>query len=532
MIHYSDMGDLRIRPIQKYIASIAKYFSGGSLTSKAYLNTFATFLDYVSQILVGLITNPIIVSLLGIHLYGVWQFLTRWSSYTTLMGGRPSVALRWKIANLQESADVSEKRRAFGSAVVVWLGFLPVFILVGGLIAWFTPLWLHTQIEFYRAIRIAIVLLLSGNLITGIAELPRYILQGENKAYKRIGIRTVISLAGGLLAVLVLFFGAGIVGMAGVYSFMILADGVLFLLIARKFIHWFGLDWPTLQEVKSYFSLNWWYMGWFIVYQLLITSDLIVLGFLVSPSVLGIYSLNKYAPEVAISIVIMILSGITPGMGKFIGQKDFVKVSSLRNEIFAITWLVGLSISSVAIIWSRSFVSLWVGSDKFVGFLPSILIIMKVFQFILLITDSSILDVTLKVKGKVILGGISLVVSILFSILFIRYLDLGITGLCLGFLIGQSILTVGYPWIVMRYLQSTISNQWAHILRPAGISLVTFAISIFLGIRIYVENWIFLVLLGGLTFVVILIIAYSYGLPVDMREQLRSRFPQFSLSHQ
>ena len=217
--------------IAKYLASLTSYFSRENLTSKAYLNTLASLLDYISKILVGFVTNPWIVNSVGLHLYGVWQFLGRWSGYTTLVGGRPSIALRWKIANLQASSDYAEKRRILGSAILVWLMLVPLFVLLGGILIWATPFILSTSSQYHPTIRITIGLLLVGNLMIGLAELPRYILQGENKAYKRMGLSTLMTVAGGGLMIFVLYLKAGIIGLAGIYALMIVAIRDLFVVL-------------------------------------------------------------------------------------------------------------------------------------------------------------------------------------------------------------------------------------------------------------------------------------------------------------
>ena len=334
--------------IAKYLASLTTYFSRENLTSKAYLNTLASLLDYISKILVGFVTNPWIVNSVGLHLYGIWQFLGRWSGYTTLVGGRPSIALRWKIANLQASTDYAEKRRILGSAILVWLILTPLFLALGGILVWITPFLIKTTTEYHLTIRITVAMLLVGNLLIGLAELPRYILQGENKAYKRIGLSTLLTLAGGGLMILMLYHGTGIIGLAAIFTSMIVLDGIFFLQVARKYIGWVGVEWPSMQEIRTYFSLNWWYMGWFLIYQLLLSSDLVLLGLLAPPDQVAIYSLNKYAPEVAISLVIMMLGGVIPGMGVIIGKKDFERVSNLRAELFSIVWLAGVGVTSVA----------------------------------------------------------------------------------------------------------------------------------------------------------------------------------------
>ena len=73
----------------------------------------------------GSLVSPVLVSRLGDVVYGVYQTLGRLVGYATPAGGRPSQALKWTIARHQHSTEYDEKRLQVGSALAVWLVFLP-----------------------------------------------------------------------------------------------------------------------------------------------------------------------------------------------------------------------------------------------------------------------------------------------------------------------------------------------------------------------------------------------------------------------
>src|SRR2546425_7436436 len=54
--------------------------------------------------------------------------------------GRPTEALRLLIATKQGADDPMEHRRAVGSALVVWLWFLPLVAGVGAVLVWLSPI--------------------------------------------------------------------------------------------------------------------------------------------------------------------------------------------------------------------------------------------------------------------------------------------------------------------------------------------------------------------------------------------------------
>ena len=77
---------------------LSKYFSGKSLTQKAYLNALASVLEYGARLAVGFIINPLLVAGLGDVLYGAWQVLGRLIGYISPASGRPAQALKWTVA--------------------------------------------------------------------------------------------------------------------------------------------------------------------------------------------------------------------------------------------------------------------------------------------------------------------------------------------------------------------------------------------------------------------------------------------------
>src|SRR5919197_1363052 len=62
--------------------------------------------------------------------YGAWEMLSRLISYMTAADARPTEALRLVVATRQGLNDPTGDRRAVGSALVVWLIFLPLVVLV------------------------------------------------------------------------------------------------------------------------------------------------------------------------------------------------------------------------------------------------------------------------------------------------------------------------------------------------------------------------------------------------------------------
>src|SRR5439155_17097866 len=99
-----------------------------ALTRRASLNAVQALLDYGGKLLVGFVVTPLLVTGLGASLYGVREILSRLIGYITAADARPTEALRLVIATRQGLNDPAGDRRAVGSALLVWLIFLPLVI--------------------------------------------------------------------------------------------------------------------------------------------------------------------------------------------------------------------------------------------------------------------------------------------------------------------------------------------------------------------------------------------------------------------
>jgi O-antigen/teichoic acid export membrane protein len=501
----------------------SRLHSDAGLTRKAYLNALAALLDYTARLLSGFLVNPLLVAGLGNYLYGVWQVLGRLIGYASAASGRPTEALKWTVANRQASADYDEKRRSVGSAVLVWLLFLPLLSSIGGVLAWYAPIWLAAPSNLVGVVRLAAAILVIDLIITSLVDVPESVLRGENLGYKRMGLTAILVFVQGGLIGLAVILQTGIVGVAAAVLFDTLLTAGLFLYIARSYVPWFGIARPLFAEVRSFFSLSGWFLVWRLVMQLMMGADVAILGLLNSAESVTTYSLTKYTPETLISLVAIVVGGVTPGLGGVIGSGNMRKAVGVRNEIMAGTWLIATIVGATTLLWNRSFVGLWVGEEHYAGSLATVLVMLMVVQFILIRSDANIIDLTLKLRRKVLIGALSVVLSIALASVLITIFHLGIVGLCVGIMTGRLILTVGYPWMAGRFLGVPLSAQFKSALRPLIVTMLLFLLMAAWSNTVLVRSWLGLVVAVGLTTVVVTITAFYIGLSTKQRQLLLRR---------
>src|SRR6266498_1769271 len=357
------------------LRTIPRFFSDQSLTKKASLNALGAMLDYGARMVVGLVINPFMVRGLGDYLYGVLQILGRLILYISAASGRPTQALKWTIANQQSSVDFEAKRRNVGSALTVWTMFIPVVGLLGLFLVWLAPAWLNAPKEVIWIIRVSAAIMSVDLILTTLADIPQSTLQGENLGYKRMGISTLLVLiGGGGFTAVALYFKTGLIGVVAADLAYTLVAGLFFVYVARKSIPWFGVARPSKGEISKFFGLSWWFFIWRLVNQLMMSSDVIVLGWLISVEVVTTYTLTKYVPETLISLVAVVATGITPGLGGLMGKGNLNKAVKVRNEMMAGTWLVATIVGVTTLLWNQDFVKMWVGQERYSGNIATMLI--------------------------------------------------------------------------------------------------------------------------------------------------------------
>jgi O-antigen/teichoic acid export membrane protein len=519
----------RIARIWQKPAFILNLISGDNLTKKAYLNAITAVLDYGATLVIGFLLTPILVAGLGDYFYGLWQILNRLVGYLTPASGRPAQALKWTLANLQESDDYKLKRRQIGNTILVWLIFLPIMVVSGAIVAWFAPSWLKIESQYIWIARVTIWILVGNLIVYSLATTPQSILEGQNLGYKRMGLSVVMVFLGGAITWLALYFKTGIIGVAAAALTATVLTGLFYLKVAYEYCPWIGVSRPIKQEMRGFLGLSGWFLAWNLITSLMFTSDVVVLGILGSVESVTTYTLTKYAPETLISLIAIMVFGVTPGLGGIIGSGNLKKAAEVRSEIMSMSWLLVTSLGAAILFWNRTFLNLWVGETYYAGTLPDLLITLAVVQLVLIRNDANVIDLTLRLERKVIFGALSVLVSIIISVILVNYFYLGMIGIILGMIIGRMILSFSYPIIIGNFLDISFSSQWLGIIRP-GIFVIVF-FPLICGLEqlnsqfqwIHVNGWISFFLYAGISGLLFLLSTFYAGLSSKQRELIFMR---------
>src|SRR6266702_1877864 len=419
-----------------------------TLTGRASLNAVQSLLDYGAKLGVGLVVTPIVVAGLGRSLFGVWEMLNRLATYMSAADGRPTEALRLVVSSRQAVEDDALQRRAVGAALLIWVLFLPLIAAAGAILIWIAPT--ITQV--------------APALVAGV---PESVLRGMNLGYRRMGLQASLNVLAGLLTVVAVRAGLGLAGLGGAQVGVAMVTGLLFWLLARRYVHWFGVARPRRADVMPLLSMSAWLTVGEAVAKLLLACDVIILGWVVSPAMVTTYVLTGYAARTAIGIHVFAAGAAMPGLGGLIGRGERDRARAVRRELLTLTWLFATTVGVTVLCWNRSFLGLWVGLEHDGGPWLDLLIILTAVQTVFIRTDAYVIDAALQPRPRVLAGAGAALVTIALAVPLTRLF--GAVGLCAGLLGGRAVVTVGLFAAALWIGQRLHTAHW--VVWGAGVSL-------------------------------------------------------------
>jgi O-antigen/teichoic acid export membrane protein len=428
------------------------------------------------------------------------------------------------VANRSAVDDEATMRRHVGSALVVWLLFLPIAATAGSILIWLAPRLTKVGPDLVVVVRLAAGLLFLQFMLATLSAVPESVLRGANLGYKRMGLQSGLQILGGLLAVGAVTFGLGLIGLGAAQVLLATVTALCYWLLASRYVQWFGVARPGRPEVRGMIRTSGWLAVGDLIAKLLVASDVVILSAVLSPAAATPYVLTGYASRTAMGVLVLATMGAMPGLGSVIGKGDHDRATSLRAELLWLTWLAATVLGVAMLVWNRSFVRLWVGAEQYAGIVPNVLLVVATVQTAFIRCDSYIIDAALRPRLRVVVGAIAAVTTTVACVLLTRMY--GLVGLCIGVVAGRLVQTVVYPVMAARSLarpDEPSKGSWWALLRPTIAMSGLFAIAAFLGERNVAPGWPLWGLGVVLTTGIALALAYTLGLPPDIRRMTAGR---------
>lgn len=490
-----------------------------SLSRNAKFNALAGYGYFAISSIVTLLVSPLLVGYLGASAFGVWKFCQKLLDFATIADGRASQALKWVIANKESKDDVEEKRRAIGSALKVWCYFLPFLIAVVTILVFILPASIKDlPLSEYDSVRIVGLILGANIILNPLLGIPDAVLVGINKGYRSTGVQSAWLVLSNAAMLLVAYLGYGIVEIAVVVLLTTVFNGACIFFVAKRSALWLAVRKPEKKQFNSFIGFSVWVLVWAFVSKLLLSSELLLLGFLSGAELVTHYSFTVYVVQLALAIPMLTGSAITPGLGRLFGGGEIEKfgkiVQSFREVIFFIAVVFAGSILAL----NQNFISLWVGEEYFLGDMINILIAISMVQLIMIRYEAQIQDVSLNIKNKVLIGLSSTLFSLLLAVLLYKWMGEKIEWIFIGIIVGRLGLNFIFPLMVNRIakVDYAMTSNYA-----AGFFIMLAAY--FVGRQLTIDSWLEFFLVSTLYMCMLLIISYSFLLSVKNKKLLLNK---------
>ncbi|MEE9409162.1 MAG: oligosaccharide flippase family protein [Polaribacter sp.] len=488
--------------------------AASNLLFKAKWNAIASYLNFgISSILIFLL-SPYLVSFLGSYSFGVWKSIQKILTFATVADGRATQALKWVIANEEDNDDYRIKQQAIGSSLKVWAFFLPFMLLIIALLVWNLPYLINNlDSNMYESVYLVGLILGVNMLINPLLAIPDAILVGTNNGYKSTSIQVIGVVLSNCLMVYVAYLGYGVVGLASVILLITAMNAVLIFFICKKNIPWFGIEKPSKHQVKNFFGFSFWVFLWSFVQKLILSTEILLIGFLLTPEIVSNYVFTTYIVQLAISISLITGSAITPGLGKIIGAKELDKARGITRSLRDVIMFIAAFFGGVILLLNKNFVSLWMGEAYFIGEYSNLLIVLIMVHLVMFRIEGQVQDLSLKIKNKVIYGGLFAVLCFVLGLIGFKLLGESIEGIFLGILIGRVLHVFVFQKLVDKMLVMRSNKK---IILYIYLLLLFFLSKVFL----YVESWLLFIVIGVLTCLFLFLISFNLFLSKHSKRKI------------
>lgn len=440
-------------------------------------NLGAYYLNFLVVAVVGFIVNPLLLSALGPLMFGVWKSLQRYLDFATVADGRAAQALKWIVASRTTLTD-AERRRDVGAAIIVWTRWLPIATVVAAALAFAMPFLIRGIPDDVRTIAYTTAALLAANtVLAGLLAVPDSVLVGVNQGYKSMLVTTAAFVVSNAAMIAVAFTGGPLWSLAVIVIVTAIVNAGFTLLVARRAIPWWGVSRPTAADLRRVHGFSAWTIGWVLVDKLFLTCELIVISVMVGAVAVTQYTFTTFVMQFVLSIALVTASGFTPMLGSQLGASKMTEAAELARSVRHLVIGVAVLGSSAILAFNGTFVALWVGSDQFLGTTLNALFIVAGLQLILIRVDGQILDVTMRIAPKVLVGLVSSAGGIVVGcVAFAISHDIAIA--LVAIIVMRLISNVAYPIFVGRSIPGS-AVPWRPVILAGVLLIVSFGVGLF-----------------------------------------------------
>ncbi len=425
-----------------------------SRIQRSSINMFSSMAGYVIPMLIALFTTPLLLLLLGEAAYGIQSLAAVVIGYLTFMDMGLDLPITKYLAEDRARNDIVAQNSLLNTTLQLYVGIGLIGLLGIELLAdWFVTSIFKVPKNLVSQATTVFRLAGIGFLGSVCMSWGRSIAMGLQRFDLTYSVSVVISIAGTLIGLGVVYAGYGIVGYVLTRTILTLAAGPVYFVLARHLLPDFSFQWgidrATLRRVRGYLgygTIN------RIASSLVSRLDQTLLGAWVGVAAAGIYSVPFMLVNSFGYMIAYMLGFIFPMASELqgLGQIDRLRDIFLRSSQF-IAALAGLIFIPIFILGDL-FLALWTPTiSSRAGAVLQLLALAAYIGTLTVSLPNNVMVGLGKIREFTIYSTIRAVVLAVFC--FILISRFGINGAGWALLLTCSVDVVYFYIFLRRYIQ-------------------------------------------------------------------------------
>lgn len=505
-----------------------------SRSRSALLGTLSSQAFTIISMLVSIVTTPLTLRYLDKDAYGLSILFFQISNYLGTLDFGIGVAIIWQLAMHRGEDDhntmMVNRILSTGTIAAGVLG--GVVALIAFFFAPFVPSIYHLKPGLAAD---AVPIICWMGLFSGLQFLQRGIGGLFFAHHRQTLIGTPVFLSGltsTLLTVLLLTLGVGLWSFVYSTLYQLVVNVVIQYVLLKRY-------YPNLRLSVKYFDRELlrklFGYGIFLFLNgiaglVILQTDRLVVGQIISLAAVSVFSITTRIPEVAMGLISKIMDNMAPAVMEISNRETNQQANIYYQRILLLVSSLSMLSFWLVFCLDEWFIDLWVGPTLFAGHTVLVLALVLMVQQAIVRAGSGFLYAQGFTRSVSLMGLVEAPVNISLSV-FLGH-RIGLPGVLIGTLVASLFTSVWFtPYLLKQHLGLSLSTILNAVLRPIiGISLVgALAYTIVWGMRATLPNNFFLftgagfiitMLLGSFTWLVFLRQPFATYVPASLRRYL------------
>jgi len=443
-----------IRIISHKIAKLLKKDYYKTRNGKIFANLSLSVIFKYVNVIIGLIMVPITLNYLDKTRYGLWTAFYSILSWIFIFDIGIGNGLRNKVTELKAKNEI-DKIRSYVSTAYLIFGFLAlliavIFLLINQFIDWSEVLNAPDTMKSELSKTIYIIFLVM--CFSFVLKLIDSILAGDLKN-SISGLISVIAHILSLIGIILLskFTTPSILN----YALMYTGTNLLVTLLASIYLYNGmykeyspNIKYMDLSLGRDLVSVGVKFFFISLSMNLMFSANGLIISNLLGPEYVTDYSINMKYFSVSSMLFIMLVQPLWSGYGDAYHRNDYEWIKKTFVFLHKL-WFIMVGILALMIIVQKWFFHIWIGNKIKVDYPLSLLFGFYYLFYMLNNIYNPFINATSKIKLQMILYIILSITYLIMSVIFVKYLNLGIKGIVLSLILFHDL-----PLSILTKIQS------------------------------------------------------------------------------